>query len=127
MSIENTKKGLDLTLSDLKSKEKSIVEKMENVPTYEREYIDIKRQCEVLQGMYLILLQKREEIALSTEQSRSRAEIVNTPYVKQHSVAPRKLYAGLAVIFLTFFIPVLLLFVKEQYYSIKKEYMRLNN
>lgn len=127
LSIENTKKGLDLTLSDLKSKEKSIVKKMENVPTYEREYIDIKRQCEVLQGMYLILLQKREEIALSTEQSRSRAEIVNTPYVKQHSVAPRKLYAGLAVIFLTFFIPVLLLFVKEQYYSIKKEYMRLNN
>lgn len=127
LSIENTKKGLDITISDLKNKEMLILEKMGNVPTYEREYIDIKRQCEILQGMYLILLQKREEITLSNEQSRYRAEIVNAPYVKQHSIAPRKLYAGLAVIFLTLFIPVILLFAKEQYFSIKAEYKRLNN
>ncbi len=126
LSIMNAKDGLDITISDLKSKEKVILDKLGNVPTYEREYIDIQRQCEVYQGMYLILLQKREEIALSNEQSRPRAQIVNAAYVKQRSIAPRKLYAGLAVMFLTIFLPVSFLFCKEQYIAIRNEYKRLN-
>lgn len=36
------------------------MDKMGNVPTYEREYLDLKRQQEVLQGVYLILLQKEK-------------------------------------------------------------------
>ena len=63
-------KSSQFVLNDLKSQEKAIMSKMDYVPTYEREYLDYKRQQEILQGVYLILLQKREEVALSL---RSRA------------------------------------------------------
>ena len=70
------KKSYQLVLEDLKSQEKKIMDKMGNVPTYEREYLDLKRQQEILQGVYLILLQKREEIALASGHGRDKGLIL---------------------------------------------------
>lgn len=65
LSIENAKKGVKMTLDDLTSKEKQLMDKMGAVPSIEREYVDYKRQQEIFQAVYLILLQKREDLALS--------------------------------------------------------------
>ena len=58
LAIDNARKSSQFVLNDLKSQEKAIMSKMDYVPTYEREYLDYKRQQEILQGVYLILLQK---------------------------------------------------------------------
>ena len=50
-------------------------------PFKERVYVDYKRQQEILQGVYLILLQKREEISLASA-TYGRAKIVDTAFVK---------------------------------------------
>lgn len=125
VSIENSRKSMDYVLADLKSQEKAILDKMVNVPTYEREYLDLKRQQEILQGVYLILLQKKEEIALSLGKERDKGFIVDQAFVKYAPVAPRKLYAAIFVLLFTFIIPVCYLFGKEQYMSLKNEYKRM--
>ncbi len=57
-TIKNAQESLNLTLKDLKAKEKAILDKMGNVPTQEREFMNYKRDQEIAQGVYLILLQK---------------------------------------------------------------------
>lgn len=115
LTIANAKNGLVLTLNDLKGKEKLIYDKMSNVPDQEREYIDYKRQQEILQGVYLILLQKREEIALSVNgQGKSRALVIDPAYVKKMPVGPRKLFAAIGMFLFTLIIPIGYLFGKEQ-------------
>lgn len=122
LSIANARKGLQLTLDDLKNKEKAIYDKMASVPAQERAYIDYKRQQEILQGVYLILLQKREEIALSLGAQKAKARIVDQAYVKKRPVAPRKLFAAIGVFIFTLLIPIGYLFGKEQVSDLIKTY-----
>ena len=122
LSIDNAKKSLNLTLDDLKGKEKIIMDKMGVVPTLEREYVDFRRQQEIYQALYLILLQKREDFMLSIGESKDRARIVEAAYVKKKSIAPRKLYALIGMIIFTMVVPVAFLFGKEQFVALKKEY-----
>jgi len=122
LSIDNAKKSLTLTLDDLKGKEKIIIDKMGVVPTLEREYIDFRRQQEIYQALYLILLQKREDFLLSIGENKDRARIIEAAYVKKKSIAPRKLYALIGMIIFTMVVPVAFLFGKEQFVALKKEY-----
>lgn len=123
LTIANAKNGLVLTLNDLKGKEKLIYDKMSSVPDQEREYIDYKRQQEILQGVYLILLQKREEIALAINgQSKSRALVIDSAYVKKMPVGPRKLFAAIGMLLFTLIIPIGYLFGKEQLLELIKIY-----
>ena len=122
LSIENAKKSSSLTLLDLRSKEKAILDKMESVPSVDKEYVDFKRQQEIYQAVYLILLQKREEIALSINNQRDRARIIDAAFVKQRPVAPRKLFAVLGILAFTLILPVGVLFIKEQFIALKSEF-----
>ena len=93
-------------------------------PQAERTYVELKRQQEIVQGVYLILLQKREETALVLGQQQDKARILDTAYVKSKPIAPRKLYAAIGMLLLTLVIPVVYLFVKEQTGSLLEEFKR---
>ena len=121
LSIENAKRTLDLTLEDLRGKEKLILDKMGEVPTLEREYIDFRRQQEISQAFYLILLQKREDLVMSIGDSKERVRVIEQPYIKAKSIAPRKLFALIGMIVFTMFVGVVYLFGKEQFGVLKKE------
>lgn len=122
--IDNSKKGYQIVLQDLKGKEKQLLDKMRSIPALEREYVDFKRQQEILQGVYLILLQKREEIELAIGQQTERARVVDKAYMLQKSVGPRKLYAVIAIFIMTLIIPVVWIECRDIYASIKEEYRR---
>lgn len=122
LSIENAKKGVKMTLDDLTSKEKQLMDKMGAVPSIEREYVDYKRQQEIFQVVYLILLQKREDLALSIGEKKERARVIETPYVKQRPIGPRKLYAAFGMLLFTLLVPIGYLFGKEQFLALKKEF-----
>lgn len=124
LTIGNAKKSLEFSLEDLKKKENEIFAKMGNVPTNEREYLDYKRQQEILQGVYLILLQKKEEVALSLGQSRDRGQIIDYAYVKKSPIGPRKLFAAIFIVFFTLLIPIGYLACKEQVVALIEEYKR---
>ena len=124
LAIDNARKSSQFVLNDLKSQEKAIMDKMDYVPTYEREYLDYKRQQEILQGVYLILLQKREEVALSLGQERDRGFIVDAAIAKYRPVAPRKLFAVLGFLILTIIVPIGYLFAKQQLQDLIDIYKR---
>lgn len=113
-TIGNAYTATQQVLADLKSQEKLIFDKMGNVPTFEREYLEYRRQQEILQGIYLILLQKKEEIALSLGKEREKGYILDAAFSKYKSVAPRKLYALLFVFIFTIVVPVVFLFLRDR-------------
>jgi len=114
LTIRNAQTSIGLSLSDLKSKEKMLFSRMKDVPTQERQFIELKRNQEILQGVYLILLQKREEIALTMGKDRPKANLVDVPFVKKKPVGPRKLFAAIGILFFTIILPVGYLFGKDQ-------------
>lgn len=123
-TINNAREGLSISIADIKAKEQQIYNKMNVYPQAERTYVELKRQQEIVQGVYLILLQKREETALVLGQQQEKARILDSAYVKSKPIAPRKLYAAIGMLLLTLVIPVMYLFIKEQSCSIIQELKR---
>jgi uncharacterized protein involved in exopolysaccharide biosynthesis len=124
LMIENAKTGCQITLEDLKVKEKVLIGKMKSVPVLEREYVSYTRQQEILQGVYLILLQKREETILSLGHEKERARIIDPAVMLKKPVGPRKLYAAIGMMILTLLFPVVYLFAKDLFISLRDEYRR---
>lgn len=122
--IENARLSMDQSRKSLADKEKALLTKMGNVPEYERVYVDYRRQQEILQGMYLILLQKREEVALSVGQNTDKAKVIDAAFVMKKPIGPRKLFAAIGVIFLTLLISISYLFLKDTYKSLRDEFKR---
>ena len=58
-TIGNAQKGMQRSIKDVKAKEQEIYSKMNNYPVAERQFVELKRRQEIIQGVYLILLQKR--------------------------------------------------------------------
>ncbi|MDR3127323.1 MAG: tyrosine protein kinase [Tannerellaceae bacterium] len=121
-SVAQAHAGYKQTLNELRRRERLIRDKMGQVPVLENEYVNYKRRQEIFQGIYLILLQKREELALTVGQLQDRARVVEQPFIKRQRTAPRKLYAGLGVLFFTLFVPVTVLFFRKQYIVLRNEW-----
>lgn len=122
--IENARKSADVALNELKAKERVLFSKMKTIPEKEREYIDLRRNQEILQGLYLVLLQKREETVLSLSKQTDQARVIQPAFVKKRPLGPRKLFAGIGIIVLTILIPIGYLLTKSLFVSIKEEYKR---
>jgi len=125
--VENARRSADKTLEELKRKETELFAKMKTVPKKEREYVNYRRDQEILQGIYLLLLQKREETMLSLGKQEDRARVIEPAFVKKKPAGPRKLFAAIGMILLTIILPVGYIFAKELLTSIKEEYKRTEN
>ena len=123
-SINNAQQSMQLTRRALEKQERELLDRMGSVPVQERIYVDYKRQQEILQGVYLILLQKREEISLALGQKTDRAKIVDTAFVKAKPVAPRKVFALAGFIVLTLVLSIGWIVCRDQYRLLRKEMKR---
>lgn len=121
-TIFNASTSLQSTIDELKDKENKLYNKMGEIPTVEREYIDYKRQQSILQNVYLVLIQKREEQALLLGNMTKKAFMVDPAFIKEKPVAPRKLYALIGIFLLTLLLPVIFLSFKSIFYALKDEY-----
>ncbi|MDR1780637.1 MAG: tyrosine protein kinase [Tannerella sp.] len=122
--IENAENACNETLEDLKSKEQLLLGKMKSVPAQEREYMDYKRQQEILQGIYLVLLQKQEEVIITLGDMKDHARVIDPAFTLKKPVGPRMLFAGIGMILLTLLIPVGYLFAKDVVKGVIAEYKR---
>ena len=119
--ITNARKGVMKTLDDLKTQENELLSKFKSIPESEREYVGYIRDQEILQGLYLLMLQKREEAIVSVGKKLDRARVIEPPFIKKKPLGPRKLFAGIGMIVFTLIVPVVYLFVKDLIISIKRE------
>jgi hypothetical protein len=105
-SLANIKKGMQISLAELKNKEKEVNSKITNVPSVERQYMDLKREQEIQQVVYLFLVEKREETMLKAVSLLPKLKVVDDPYTVNEPVSPNLKKVALVVLFFGGLLPV---------------------
>lgn len=68
-------------LDELRKEKGKTDARLSSIPTQEREYINMKRQMEVKQELYLFLLQRQEENSMMLANSVSKGKIIDEAFV----------------------------------------------
>lgn len=111
-NIKGIKSSLRVTQNQLNNFNSSFKASIREIPGQEREYISIKRQQSIKEDLYIYLLQKREEAAVSYASTISENRIVDSAYsVGQEGVNRSYTYA-LALI-LGLILPASFIYVRE--------------
>ncbi|WP_210463533.1 GumC family protein [Rufibacter roseolus] len=104
-NLGNIKRSLLITSNKLKATSSQFKSKIKKVPSMERQLLEINRQQSIKQNLYLYLLQKREETALSLASSVSHIRIIDPAIVEGFSVLPSKSTVYLMSVLLGLLIP----------------------
>ncbi len=105
-SLINFKKALNIRASNLQSKDYSIQSSLIKIPKKEKEYRSIERQQQIKESLYLYLLQKREENALSLVTTLPDAKIINKAFSYGNPIYPKTKIIYLASLLIGLVIPI---------------------
>ena len=78
-TISSVKESLMIALSGLKEKDEVFYSKINDIPTFEREFHEIVRQQAIKHTLYMFLMQKKEENAMTLASAVPTAKILNKP------------------------------------------------
>lgn len=112
-NINNLSKSLQIVVKDLETQDKLAGNKIQRVPSQEREFIEIVRQQGIRNTLYGFLLQKKEETSLSLASTTPKARIIDEPMPGLFPIAPKKKIIGLIFLFLGVAVPFAFFYLKK--------------
>lgn len=112
-TILSVQKGLMITKANLERQAGKYAGRITSAPGQERQLVSISRQQEIKAGLYLMLLQKREENAITLASTANNARIVDKAQAGLLPVSPKGKLIYLIAFVLGIAIPVGIIYIIE--------------
>lgn len=105
-TLDGTLQGMLITKADLDREASRFSRRISDAPGQERQFVSIARQQEIKAGLYLMLLQKREENAITLAATANNAKIIDEAIADDIPVSPKRRMIYLIALVLGVGIPV---------------------
>lgn len=112
-TVSSVLKGLEIAQADIDRQAGKFRSRISTAPIKEKEFMSIARQQEIQAALYIMLLQKREENAITLASTANNGRIIEEPLAAGAPVAPKKMMIFLAAFMIGLVIPVIIIFIKE--------------
>ena len=112
-TLDGIKESLTISQETLLAQEDKFGQRIKNMPTQEREYIDMQRQQLIKQELFLFLLQKREENALNQSMATPKSTIVNEAYHMSEPISTPKIITLFIGLLIGGILPIIYLYLKD--------------
>ena len=118
IELSRTRQALVIQRQNVEREYKKAMERIGSAPRIERVFTDIERLREIKQGVYVVMLQKREELALNRVDASNKGKLIEKVQVNGGSDLPKRnfilLIALVLGIAIPFFAILLLFFLKNK-------------
>lgn len=111
-SVASVLKGLEITRNDLNREAAQFANRISNAPQQEKELLSISRQQEIKASLYLMLLQKREENAITLAATANNGRMVEEP-LAGGIVSPKGKMFYLIALILGLGLPVAVIYLRN--------------
>ncbi|MBU2930112.1 GumC family protein [Winogradskyella psychrotolerans] len=112
-SLESMKRSSEITLNSLNKEDARIRGQLYSAPTKQKQLRSIERQQSIKESLYLYLLEKREESAITLGMFTSNAKIIDNAYSSYSPVSPNKMITYLAALILGLMLPIGIIYLKD--------------
>jgi capsular exopolysaccharide synthesis family protein len=112
-AVDNLLSKLDTQINDVSRSEQRTSQRIASNPAQAKFLLSVERQQKIKEALYLFLLQKREENELSQAFTAYNTKIIVPPSGKLFPTAPRKSIILVMALAIGFFLPLAVLFLKE--------------
>lgn len=112
-SLESVKRSFEVQENDLRKQQFDLGGKLSTIPNLSKDARVIERQQGIKESLYLYLLKKREETAISLAVATPKAKIVDKAYSLRNHIAPSAYIIYLASVTISLFIPILFIYLRE--------------
>jgi len=111
--IATTRGSLEVSKKEIERNTGKIKGNIREVPAQERQFLDLSRQQQLKQELYLYLLQKREETAVSNTSNIAGIRVIDPPKAEVKPYSPKKNVVLFAAIVFALFVPVAYIYVQD--------------
>ena len=112
LSLANLRKSFSIALNEAKLQEKRLDSKRSKAPKQEREFQDIKRKQQIIETLYLYLLQKREENAITLAVTAPNAKLIDVADGSANPVSPKRKLIYIIAALLGFIITFIIISIR---------------
>lgn len=110
-TITSVQKGLLIAQTDLNRQANKFAGRVNNAPAQERQFVSIQRQQEIKAGLYLMLLQKREENNITLAATANNAKIIDDALADSFPVSPKNKMIYMIALVMGVCIPVVIIYI----------------
>lgn len=112
-NISTTLNGFLITRNRINGQMKKAEGQVRNVPKVERNYLNLARQQQIKQELYIFLMQKSEETAISKTSNIANSKTIDPPKSEVKPFSPKRMVVYLFGLVAGMVIPLGLMYVKD--------------
>ncbi|OAB29673.1 capsular exopolysaccharide family [Flavobacterium fryxellicola] len=110
--LQNLKASLNIALNNTKREEDKVFSRIYSAPKQERQFKEFQRQQQIIETLYLFLLQKREENAISLAVTTPNAKIIDFADGSSRPASPKLILVIITALSLGLLLPFIALYIK---------------